>query len=208
MKTEKYPKSIYVLITFGILFTIICTILSILNPAAKSANVLNIIFMLVQAAMGLSVIIIAKKVTLKFVHLFLGLLYLCWSIILFLTEVILPFTIKQMWPVFGFTAGVLWCIAGYRKYKEPKFGYLIPSVSLIAMGIWYSLFSFGIIKLSFRTVAYTVGPFFLVSVAIFLVVFFLLQQRYKELVFSDEETGEFSDEEASFISESEMEEDD
>ena len=42
-------------------------------------------------------------------------------------------------------------------------------------------------------------------IAVFLIVFFFLQQKHKELVFSDEETGVFADEEASFNSELEDE---
>ena len=96
--------------------------------------------------------------------------------------------------------------AGLWKYKVLKFGYLIPSVTLFGMGVWYSFFSFQIIKKSFSSIACTLGPLFMISIAVFLVVFFLMQQRHKELVFSDDETGVFSDEESSISSE--LEEDD
>jgi hypothetical protein len=105
-----------------------------------------------------------------------------------------------MWPLLGVSAGLLWFVAGKWKYKVLKFGYLIPSITLFGMGCWYSLFSFGLIKLSFRAVAITLGPLFMLLIAVFLILFFLLQQKHKELVFSDEETGVFSDEEASFKS--------
>ena len=81
--------------------------------------------------------------------------------------------------------------------------FLIPSVTLFGMGCWYSLFSFGLVKLSFKTVAITLGPLFMLLIAVFLIVFFFVQQKHKELVFSDEETGIFADEEASFNPETE-----
>jgi hypothetical protein len=200
MNTEKNIKSIYVLIVFGILLAIGCTTIVIISPVSKSVNILNLIFIIVQAAIGLATALIAKKVTKKFFHLFMGLLYLSWSLIYLITYTFFSFMFKEIWPLLGVSAGLLWFIAGKWKYKVLKFGYLIPSVTLFGMGLWYSLFSFGLIKLSFKTVASTLGPLFMLLIAIFLIVFFFLQQKHKELVFSDEETGIFADEEASFNS--------
>ena len=205
MKKIKYPKSIYFLLPIGILFVITCAIITGLNPVSKPVNILNILFLIFQAGIGLSLIIISRRITKKFFHLFAGLLYLCWSIQSLVCELILPYTLKEVWPLFGVTTGLLWFIAGRIKYGTLKFGFVIPSVTLLGMGCWYSLFSFQILKLSYSSVACTLGPVFMVSIAVFLVVFFLMQQRHKELVFSDDETGVFSDEESSISSELEEE---
>ena len=201
MKDLKGHKPIRVLNIFGILFVITCAVITILNPISKPVNVLNITFLICQAGIGLSVIIISRKFTKKFFHLFVGLLYLCWSILSLFIELVFPYTIKEFWPLFGEITGILWFIAGRMKYGKLKFGFVIPSVTLFGMGVWYSLFSFGIVKLSFKSVACSLGPIFMVSIAVFLVLLFLAQQRHKELVFSDEETGVFSDEESSIRSE-------
>ena len=111
-----------------------------------------------------------------------------------------------MWPLLGIVAGILWFIAGRWKYKVLKFGYLIPSVTMFGMGLWYLLFSFGLISLSFKSVALTLGPLFMLMVAVLLIVFFFVQQKHSELVFSDEETGIFSDEESLIKSELEVDE--
>lgn len=203
MNTEKNIKSIYVLLVFGILLALGCTAIAIIHPVSKSVNILNLIFIVCQAGIGVAVSLIAKKVTRKFFHLFMGLLYLSWSLIYLITYTFFSFHFKEMWPLLGVSAGVLWFVAGKWKYKLLKFGYLIPSVTLFGMGCWYSLFSFGLIKLSFKTVAITLGPLFMLLIAVFLIVFFLVQQKHKELVVRDEETGVFADEEASFNSESE-----
>lgn len=206
MNTEKNIKSIYVLIVFGILLAIGCTTIVIISPVSKSINILNLIFIIVQAGIGLATAIIARKVTKKFFHLFMGLLYLSWSLIYLITYTCFDFMFKEIWPLLGVSAGLLWFVAGMWKYKTLKFGYIIPSITLFGMGCWYSLFSFGLIKLSFKTVASTLGPLFMLLIAVFLILFFLLQQKHKELVFSDEETGVFADEEATF--KSELEDDD
>ena len=206
MNADKKIKSIYVLIVFGILLAICCTVIALINPGSKSVNILNLVFIIVQAGIGLATVVIAKNLTKRFFHFFMGLLYLCWSLIYLFAYTLFSFSLKQMWPLLGVSAGILWFIAGMWKYKVLKFGYLIPSVTLFGMGCWYSLFSFGLIKLSFKTVASTLGPLFMLLIAVFLIIFFFLQQKHKELVFTDEETGVFADEEASF--KSELEEDD
>ena len=201
MNAEKNIKSIYILIVFGILLVIGCTTIAIINPVSKPVNILNLFFIVSQAGIGLAIIFIAKKITNKFFHLFVGMLCLSWSLIYLIAYTLFSFNFSELWPLLGVSAGILWFIAGKWKYKVLKFGYLIPSVTLFGMGCWYSLFSFRLIKLSFKTVASTLGPLFMFLVAVFLIVFFLLQQKHKELVFSDEETGVFADEEASFKSE-------
>ena len=206
MNTEKNIKSIYVLIVFGILFVIGCTVFALFHPVSRSVNILNIAFIVIQAGIGIATIVVAQKLTKKFFHLFMGLLYLIWSFIYFFANTLFSYSLKEMWPLLGISAGLLWFIAGRTKYKTIKFGYLIPSVTLFGMGIWYSLFSFGLISLSFETVASTLGPLFMLLIAVFLIVFFFLQQKHSELVFSDEETGVFSDEESSI--QTDLEEDD
>lgn len=203
MNADKNIKSIYVLIILGILLAIGCTTIVIIQPVSRPVNILNLIFIIVQAAIGVATAIIAKKVTKKFFHFFMGLLYLSWSLIYLVTYTLFSFRFKEMWPLLGVSAGILWFIAGKWKYKVLKFGYLIPSLTLFGMGCWYSLFSFGLIKLSFKTIAITLGPLFMLLIAVFLIVLFLVQQKHKELVVRDEETGVFADEEASFNSESE-----
>ena len=186
MDTEENIKSIYFLIIFGILLAIGCTTIVIISPASKPVNILNLIIIIAQAGIGLAIAMIAKRVTKKFFHFFMGLLYLSWSLIYLVTYTFFNFMFKEMWPLLGVSAGLLWFVAGYWKYRRLKFGYLIPSVTLFGMGLWYSLFSFGLIKLSFRTIASTLGPLFMLLIAVFLIIFFFLQQKHKELVVTDE----------------------
>ena len=143
MDTEENIKSIYFLIIFGILLAIGCTTIVIISPASKPVNILNLIIIIAQAGIGLAIAMIAKRVTKKFFHFFMGLLYLSWSLIYLVTYTFFNFMFKEMWPLLGVSAGLLWFVAGYWKYRRLKFGYLIPSVTLFGMGLWYSLFSFG-----------------------------------------------------------------
>lgn len=198
MSSRKWFRSVYIMIAAGIILAVCCLFFAIFNPSSKKIDILNLVFLSLQALFGLIIIIASERITHKFFHLFMGQIFLSWSIISILLAVAIPFTTKEFWPVYGILAGIALCVSGHLKYGSIKFGYLIPSVTLIGMGMWYLLFSMGIIRLSFRYVVMTLGPLFLISIALLLIIYYFVQQKHKELVFSDEEIGVFSDEEASF----------
>ena len=131
----KKIKSLYFLIVFGFIFAVLGIVIAAVNPASKSIDIINIASILLQFAIGMAIIIISKKVTKRFFHFFVGLLFIGWSIISFSISVIFPFTAREMWPVYGVAAGIALFLSGFLKYKTVKFGYGIPSIVLFGMGI-------------------------------------------------------------------------
>lgn len=200
-KSVKNFKPVYFLIAFGVFCAAFCIVVSLVNPMSRTIDVLKILSILLQILIGISVIIISHKITHKYFELFMGLIFIIWSVISFSTEVLLPVTVKEIWPFYGISAGIIMIIVGLMRYNGFKLGYAIPSITLIVMGLWYFLFSMNIIKMSFRFLAAILGPAFMVFIAVSLILFFFLQQRHKELVIEDDEMGAFSDEEPSFNSE-------
>ena len=205
MSISKLTKSLYFMIAMGILTLAACFVFAVLNPISRKIDILNLVLLIVQAIIGIGIIVLGKILTHKFFHMFIGLVFFLCSIVSIVMVLILPFTIKEFWPVYGVVAGLSLFISGFFKYKSVKFGYLIPAVTLFCMGIWYLLFSMQIMPLSFSMVVYTLGPAFLIMVAFLLVAYFFVQQKHSDLVFKDDEIGVFSDEEASF--KSDMDED-
>ena len=201
MKTNKTVKSLYCFIVLGIIFGISGVVITAFNTVPKTIDILNYVFLFVQLFFGSAVIVISRRITHKFFHFFMGLIFIFWSLFSISIELNPYFTTKELWPVYGILAALALFISGLLKYGSLKFGYVIPSATLTIMGVWYTLFSTQIIKMSFKSVVANLGPLFLLSIALFLIFFFLMQQRHKELVFSDEEQGTFSDEEVSFKSE-------
>ena len=65
--------------------------------------------------------------------------------------------------------------------------YLIPSFTIIVMGIWFFLFSLKIIKQPISFVVSSFGPVFIVLLVVLLIGFFYLQKKYKELVILEED---------------------
>ena len=205
MSISKLTKSLYFMIALGILILAACFVFAVINPISRKIDILNLVILIFQGLLGIVIIIIGKKITHKFFHMFIGLAFFLCSLVLIMMVLVLPFTIKELWPVYGVIAGISLFISGFLKYKSVKFGYLIPAVTLVGMGIWYLMFSLQLMPLSFSMVVYTLGPAFLIMIAVLLVAYFFVQHKHSDLVFKDDEIGVFSDEEASF--KSDMDED-
>lgn len=205
MSISKLTKSLYFMIALGILILAACFVFAVINPISRKIDILNLVILIFQGLLGIVIIIIGKKITHKFFHMFIGLAFFLCSLVLIMMVLVLPFTIKELWPVYGVIAGISLFISGFLKYKSVKFGYLIPAVTLVGMGIWYLMFSLQLMPLSFSMVVYTLGPAFLIMIAVLFVAYFFVQQKHSDFVFKDDEIGVFSDEEASF--KSDMDED-
>ena len=205
MSISKLTKSLYFMIALGILILAACFVFAVINPISRKIDILNFVLLIFQGLLGIGIIILGKMITHKFFHMFIGLAFFLCSLVSIIMVLVLPFAIKELWPVYGVIAGISLFISGFVKYKSVKFGYLIPAVTLVGMGIWYLLFSLQLMPLSFSMVVYTLGPAFLIMIAVLLVAYFFVQQKHSDLVFKDDEIGVFSDEEASF--KSDMDED-
>ena len=128
MVYEKMVKPVYSMIAAGILLAVSCLVFAVINPASKSIDILNLVFLILQAGFGIAIMIVSLKVTHKFFHIFIGLVFLFWSIITILINVLLPYTEKELWPLYGVAAAIAMFISGYKKYGSIKFGYLVPSI--------------------------------------------------------------------------------
>jgi hypothetical protein len=147
-----------------------------------------------QLLISLVIIIMDLISQKKAVPLYIGLLLLFWGILDIIVYASPDYGISQFWPLFVILAGILLIVSGCYKYKKLKFGFVIPAVTLVGMGVWYMLFSFKIIKISFVTVAAILGPAFMLLVAVLLILLFLAQQKHKQLIINDDDTGTFDDE--------------
>ena len=161
-------------------------------------NYINIIsFMPVLAfILGVISLVFTFVYSHKAYHLFLGLFLILGSTFIFLCiKNIVSWTIDQWWPLLGVLVGFSSFFAGKYKYQKIKIGYAIPSLSIFLFGLWLSLFSFKIVKISFTTVALIGAPLFMILVCIFLVALLLVQQKYKNLVVKDDSSDSFDDDE-------------
>lgn len=198
---KEVQKSVLVniLIVFGLLLFFAVGSFAFWTNDKEVLNVLTLIFLFLQFLFGLTALIFSIKRTHIATHLFMGSLLVVWAILYFLVGNVLTCGIKEFWPVFGFFAGLLLFASGFYKYRKIKFGYLIPSVTLVGMGVWYSFFSFRVIKTPFIVVVKRLGPAFALLLGFFLIVLFFIQKRNKKFVVKDDEIGTFSDEDEEIV---------
>lgn len=191
---NKSSNALNIMIVLGMLFLIMVMIFSLSIENIYQANLFYLLILVFQICSGAIIINNTVILTHKGFHFFMGLLFAGWGIMILLIQTVIPYSLGQCWPLFATLSGVVLLSAGLYKYRKIKFGYLMPAIFLVCMGIWYMLFSFKIIKVPFITVSKIAGPIFLFLMALTMVLFFVLQQRHKELVINDDE-GVFSDEE-------------
>lgn len=192
-------KKISSVITNAILYTgIVILLLVIIFAIIINQQEHHAVFDFLPAIVclsGIPVFILSIKYTKRAYHLFTGMALFTWGLMFFLImKGFVRYRFAQLWPVIGITAGLFIFIAGLTKYKKLKFGYFIPALSLFLMGIWFMLFSLNIIKVPFKTVAIIGGPLFMILVCIFIIGFFMLQQKYSNLILKDDDS-EFDDDE-------------
>lgn len=182
---------------FGSGFLIFLGIFNIIVPIENHHIVINYL-PCIAALSGLAVLILSIRNTKKLHQIFIGFELFFWGIVTVLNELqILPYTFIQWWPMIGVTAGIFLCIAGFIKYQRLQAGYFLSSLTLFLMGLWFMLFSFGIVKVPFQTVAIVGGPLFLMMAGIFIVALFLLQKNHSNFIVKDDENIDQDTEEMS-----------
>lgn len=183
------------ILSLGSLIFLGLIVIAILKSQAEHSSFFDY-FPLSIIATGIPVTILGIRYTKKLHHVFVGFELIFWGayLCLFMKQ-LLPFKFIEWWPIIGITAGIFLFIAGLICSHSIKFRYFIPSLALFLMGIWFMLFSFGIIKVPFRVVALVGGPLFFIMTGMFIIIFFMLQKKYTNLVVPEDENVEIEAEE-------------
>ncbi|MBP5358622.1 MAG: hypothetical protein J6Y69_05490 [Treponema sp.] len=102
---------------------------------------------------------------------------------------VIPFTMRQMWPVLVSAAGIALVPAGLYKLKRMKSIYLFPAILLILLGVFFSLFSFRILNGSLSLFMHQWWPILIVITGVILVVLYFIQQvRKKDFPYMDDDS--------------------
>lgn len=140
---------------------------------------------------GAAFVYLALLFTRSSFHFFVGLLLVSSSALNVLVERdVIPFTMREWWPLVVILSGLCFFAAGIWKSRRLRLSFMFPSVTLIALGALFMFFSFDVITMSFRSFVSVFGPFFLVAVGLFIVLFFLLQKKYTQLQMPDDDLYE------------------
>ena len=128
---------------------------------------------------GAVFIFLALAFTKNSIFVYLGTTSVLFGIISILTDTgITSLSMKELWPAFVIACGVSLFPAGFYKMKRVRTVYLFPSITLVALGVLFLMFSLHIIKMAFSHFIAFTWPVFIMLFGIFLVVIFLWQQKH------------------------------
>ena len=159
------------------LFLIFAGILLLTSYFAKNPQSVHlfrgVILFLVGAILLFLELMKSKKSWLMLVSVSLMLI----SVVIGMIDVgFLPFGLSNLWPIFVIIFGFSLILFSFYKFKQMKAVYFVPALVIIFFGIFFMLFSLGIIKVSFVSVASKLWPLLLVLCGGILITIFFCQQ--------------------------------
>ncbi|MFA6937094.1 MAG: DUF5668 domain-containing protein [Treponema sp.] len=115
------------------------------------------------------------------VFLFLGIYLVLSGSLTFLTGTsLVPLTMKELWPVLVIAFGVALFPAGFYKMKRIRSVYLFPALTLVALGVFFLMFSLHIFKTSLSVFISTWWPCLLILAGLVVVLVFIFQQSHSK----------------------------
>ena len=94
---------------------------------------------------------------------------------------IVPYTMKELWPLVVISLGLALIPAGLYHLRRIRTIYLFPAIVLIIMGGLFLLFSLKIVKIGFLTFVSRFWPLVIMAGGVALIVVFCVQQHHKGL---------------------------
>lgn len=109
---------------------------------------------------------------------FISLVILLNSFLLMAIDIaLLPFRLVQIWPFMVILCGLSLIPASFYKYGKINSRYIVPSVMITSMGVFFLLFSLDIIQMSFVAFSAQWWPLFLVIAGLLLVALFFYGKK-------------------------------
>ncbi len=82
-----------------------------------------------------------------------------------------------LWPLLMTSAGLAWLIAGLRFFRRMKLSFVVPSMTFIFLGLFFCLFSFKIVGVSFGRFIVSWWPSFLIAGGVVLFIAWGVSRR-------------------------------
>ncbi len=130
------------------------------------------------AAAGSAILYLGATRSLASAWLFAGTAFVL-SAALLLVRGFLGWPLSWYWPLFMVVLGLSSLVPGWRRYRGPRAAYLVPALSFMFLGGLFSLFSFDVIRFSFRRFFSEWWPVFLIAPGlVLLVLYFYNRARF------------------------------
>ena len=132
---------------------------------------LSVLWSFLFVIIGALFAVFAIKLNKRSVYLFFASFFILIGSFLFLAALkIIPFSLKEGWPLLSIFAGLALVPAGWRHYRAVSYRYLIPAVGFVGLGCILLVFSFKVAPFSFKRFIITWWPLVLVVTGIILVL--------------------------------------
>ena len=184
MKNDKYN----ILLAAGLLFIFGGILLLVYLFSRVSLGMYVFRFALFSLS-GSVLLYLALTGTKPALFTFSGLFLSCCSLLFLIADArIIPYTIKQVWPVTVVLSGLSLFPAGYVRFRKFQISYVVPGVVLAGLGFVFLCFSLNIIKISFAEFARAWWPLIFVIFGFCLFVLFVYTKKKKTpVIFEDSE---------------------
>ena len=184
MKNDKYN----ILLAAGLLFIFGGILLLVYLFARVSVGMYVFRFLLFSLS-GAILLYLALTGTKPALFTFSGLFLSCCSFLFLITDArIIPYTMKQVWPITVVLSGLALFPAGYVRFRKFQVSYIVPGVVLAGLGFVFLCFSLNIIKISFAEFARAWWPLIFVIFGLSLVILFVYTKKQKmPVIFEDSE---------------------
>jgi hypothetical protein len=196
---KRSPKFYNAILAIGMLFIIVGFLMFVVFSEATE-NISFVLWPVLLMVCGAVFLYFTMSFTNSSFQLFLGLLLSSSGILFSLcVSKIIPYSVKEWWPVSVIFAGLSLFASGYYKHRKVLFVYSFSALTIAILGSLFLIFSFHVIHVSFRHFVAFAGPFLLIAAGLFMVFLFLFQKRHSQFHIEDEsdeindDTGIFSE---------------
>ena len=142
------------------LFLIFVGILLLTSYFAKNPQSVLLFRGVILFLVGAILLFLELMKTKKSWLMFISVSFMLIAVVLGMIDVgFLPLGVRNLWPIFVIIFGFTLILFSFYKFKQMKAVYLVPALVIIFFGIFFMLFSMGIIKVSFVSVASKLWPF-------------------------------------------------
>lgn len=130
------------------------------------------------AAVGCVILYLSATRTLASAWFFTGSAFVLSSALL-IVRGFLEWPLSWYWPLFMVVLGLSSLVTGWNRYRRARAAYLVPAFFFVVLGFFFSLFSFDVIRFSFRRFFTEWWPVFLIAPGlILLTLYFYNRTRF------------------------------
>lgn len=178
MAEKNNSRLLKLFLTAGFLFVLTGIVFLILLMVNKTEG-LYVTWLLAVMVFSLALVCVSFFMK-KAVLFYIGInLFICFVIAAGAKAAYPAAEIKRLWPVMTVSFGVTLVPVAYMKSGKLRITYVIPSAVLTLLGLFFMLFSFGVIKVPFKTFFSFVWPLIFLAAGLLLIVYYLYSRSNK-----------------------------